>query len=232
MIGAYLVNVGSSPTAVATFKGANVVQNSSDDCDTYRDTYTGQTQGLVANSGSNTVTQLDLVNDAVIGNITVGNQPVAIVVSSDGSNAYVANYTDSTVTRIALTSGNAITTVAVGGQPTSVALTSGGVLWVGGNGFLTEINTQNMSVTATVPASGKSILALGYSDGVGQLVATSVELQRECVLRPDQSFDSYARWVLLTAAIHIPGRPWNSSEQANKHRDSSLHRHFGEYVDA
>jgi len=129
----------------------------------------------VANSGSNTVTLLDLVNDVAVGNVTVGHQPVALVVSSDSSAAYVANYSDSTVTKIALKSGNATTTVAVGGQPTSVALTAGGTLWVGGAGFLTEINTQNMTVTAKETMSGKTIVGLGYSNGVSQLLATTVD---------------------------------------------------------
>jgi len=84
-------------------------------------------------------------------------------------------YTDGTVTQVSLTSGTATATVAVGGHPTSVALTSGGVLWVGGGGFLTEVGTNPMSVVATEPVTGKTIVALGFSDSVNQLVATSVD---------------------------------------------------------
>ncbi|MFP5206245.1 MAG: YncE family protein [Acidobacteriota bacterium] len=58
----------------------------------------------------------------------MGNQPVALAVSSDGSTAYVANYGDSTITRVNLLTGTPTATAAVGGQPTSAALTSAGVL--------------------------------------------------------------------------------------------------------
>lgn len=172
--GAYDIAVGANPTAVATYSGPTVDQTSSDDCDDYEDRYSGANQAIVTNSGSNTVTLIDLVNEVSLGNVTVGNQPVAVVVSSDGNYAYVANYSDSTVTQIALGSGNATTTAAVGGKPTSVALASNGTLWVGGVGFLTEVNTKNMIVTATETTS-ETIVALGYSDDVGQIVATTVD---------------------------------------------------------
>ena len=175
MIDGVAINVGANPTAVATYTARSVTQTSSDSCDQDRDAYSGTTQAVVANSGGNSVSVLDIVNDAVLFNVTVGNQPVALAVSSDGSTAYVANYKDSTVTKVNLTAGTVAATVGVGGKPTSVALTSAGVLWVGGVGFLTEINTATMGVTATETVSGKTIVALGYSDSVGQLVATTVD---------------------------------------------------------
>ena len=61
-----------------------------------------------------------------------------------------------------------------GGHPTSLALTSGGILWAGGAGFLTEINTQTMTVTATQP-TGKTIVALSYSDAENELIATTAD---------------------------------------------------------
>lgn len=166
------VNVGPNPTAVAAFPAGTVVkeQNGPDFTDV-----SGMTGAIVANSGSDTVSVLDLVHDDVKATITVGNQPVALAVSSNGSTAYVANYGDSTITSINLTDDTVGTTVAVGGNPTSLALTSSGVLWVGGAGFLTEINTSNMTVTATESTGGKTIIGLGYSDAEGQLAATTVD---------------------------------------------------------
>jgi hypothetical protein len=99
---------------------------------------------------------------------------VALAVSSNGSTAYVANFTDGTVTEVNLSTYTSVTTITVGGKPTSVALASNGTLWVGGAGFLTEINTQNMTVTATETTS-KTIVSLGYSDQVGQIVAVAVD---------------------------------------------------------
>jgi len=169
------VSVGSNPTAVATYQGPPSTNSTFTNCDNIIDGYTGQTQAIVANSGSNTVSILDTVNKVLLSTVTVGNKPVALAVSSDGSTAYVANYADSTITRVNLSAGTATSTIAVGGQPTSVALTSAGILWVGGVGFLTEIDTQTMGVVATQTAINKTIVALGYSDQVNELIATSTD---------------------------------------------------------
>jgi YVTN family beta-propeller protein len=175
LIGSVPVNVGANPTAVATYAGPSVESKDTVGSEQITTTISGTTRAVVANSGSNSISVLNLVNNSLVFNVTVGNHPVALAVSSNGSTAYVANYTDSTVTQVNLTTGTATTTVAVGGKPTSVALTSAGTLWVGGGGFLTEINTGTMSVAATEPVTGKSIIALGFSNSVNQLVATSVD---------------------------------------------------------
>ncbi len=171
LVGGTAVSVGANPTAVATYTAGSVSKYEGG----VPHSYSGTTQAVVANSGSNTISILDIVNDDLLFNVTVGNQPVALAVSSDGSTAYVANYTDGTVTQVNLTAGTVTATIAVGPQPTSVALTSAGILWVGGVGFLAELNTNPMSVVATEPVAGKSIIALGYSDSVNQLVATTVD---------------------------------------------------------
>ncbi len=170
------VAVGSNPTAVSTYGAGSTRQIDNTVPGQQLTTVTsGTTRAIVANSGSNTVSILDIINNGLLFNVTVGNQPVALAVSSDGSTAYVANYTDGTVTQVNLISGTPTATVAVGGHPTSVALSSAGTLWVGGEGFLTELNASPLSVVATEPATGKTIVALGFSDSVNQLVATSVD---------------------------------------------------------
>lgn len=168
------ISVGANPTAVATYSSGSEQTIDHEGCDWYTNTYTNTTRAIVANSGSNTVSILDLTDDSVLSSVTVGNQPVALAVSSDGSTAYVANYTDGTVSQVNLNSNTVTATIAVGGQPTSVALTATGTLWAGGVGFLTEINTQNMTVTATETTS-RTLMSLGYSDQVSQIVAVSVD---------------------------------------------------------
>jgi len=174
-IGSTTVGVGANPTAVAAYNSSQVQQHylNMRQCINEWNTYTGATRAIVANSGGNTISVLDTVNDALLTTISVGNQPVALAVSSDGTTGYVANYVDSTVTQVNLTTDTPVTTIAVGGQPTSVALTAAGVLWVGGVGFLTEINTSNMSVTATESTSGRTIAGLGFSDAENELIATT-----------------------------------------------------------
>jgi len=117
------------------------------------------------------------VNNVPLQTITVGNKPVALAVGGSVAApvAYVANYADRTVSQVNLVSGTTSATLPVGGQPTSVVLTSGGILWVGGAGFLTEINASNMSVVGTETVANRNILALSYSDQYGQLIVQSTD---------------------------------------------------------
>jgi YVTN family beta-propeller protein len=175
--GSKYVDVGANPTAVVT---PSYTAGETSDTVTNNNGYTttiryGSLRAIVANSGSNTLSVVNLLNGTRLYDVTVGNQPVALAVSYDNSTVYAANYKDSTVTKVDLTTGTATATVAVGGKPTSVALTSAGTLWVGGEGFLTQVNTGTMSVAATEPVTGKSIIALGFSNSVNQLVATTVD---------------------------------------------------------
>lgn len=179
--GGSAIGVGANPTAVAVYQASSVTINSGSGCDLIRNTYSGTTRAIVTNSGENTATILDIVNNSVITTVTVGTQPVAVVTAADGSAAYVANYKDSTVSRIDLKTDTVTATVAVGGSPTSVALTSAGILWVGGAGFLTEINTSTMAVTGTESVASKTIIALGYSDSLSELFATSVDASNNVI---------------------------------------------------
>jgi YVTN family beta-propeller protein len=170
-----MIGVGANPTAVATYPAYPVTINCGSGCDLIKNTFAGTTRAIVTNSGANTVTILDIVHDAVVTTITVGNQPVAVATAADGSAGYVANYQSSTVSRIDLKTNTVTSTVAVGGNPTSVSLTSGGILWVGGAGFLTQVNTSTMGVVGTESVAGKTIIALGYSDSLSELISTSVD---------------------------------------------------------
>jgi YVTN family beta-propeller protein len=174
--GGATIPAGPNPTAIALYDSQDNEEDwNNGPCNSYERDTTQMTRAIVANSGGNTVSVLDIVNNVVLSTITVGNQPVALAVSADGSAAYVANYTDGTVTQVNLNSGTVTATVAVGAQPTSVALTAAGTLWVGGVGFLTQLNANPMSVVATEAVTGKSIVALGFSNSVNQLVATTVD---------------------------------------------------------
>ncbi|MFZ1085234.1 MAG: hypothetical protein WAN35_09740 [Terracidiphilus sp.] len=173
LAGGTAINVGLNPTAVATYQ--NGYTENTYDNGMMIQIVTGTNRAVVANSGSNTISVLDIVNNVLLSNIPVGNQPVALAVSSDGSTAYVANYTDSTVTQVNLNTGSATATIAVGGHPTSVALTASGTLWAGGQGFLTQMSTQPMSAVATQTIFNKTITALGFSDSENQLIATTVD---------------------------------------------------------
>jgi YVTN family beta-propeller protein len=173
LVGSTRVNVGTNPTAVATYNGSAVsttTNNSNGYVITIR---SGATRAIVTNSGANTVTILDTIADTPIATVTVGNRPVAVAVSADSSAAYVANYADSTISRVNLSTNTPTGTVTVGGRPTSVTLASDGTLWVGGAGFLSKVNTSTMTVTGTETVQNKNIIALSYSNTLGQLIVQS-----------------------------------------------------------
>ncbi len=167
------------------------------------------------------------MNDVALSNITVGNQPVALAVSSDGSTAYVANYKDNTVSVVNLTAETVTGTIAVGGQPTSVALTSSGILWVGGVGFLSEINTSSMTVTATEAVSGKTIVALGYSDSVGQIVATTVDSSNNVYADEIDPSSVTQGGNIHHARLKRDFQPGHTSECTNPSSSPILYKHTG-----
>ena len=113
LIGGTAVTVGANPTAVVAYNGGQVDRGASPSTDTI----SGTTRAIVADSGTNLVSILDTVSDTLLENVIVGNQPVALAVSPDGTTAYVANYGDSTVTQVNLVSGTTPATIPVGGQP-------------------------------------------------------------------------------------------------------------------
>lgn len=172
--GSATIPVGANPTAITLYGSqTSLVSYTNQPCHQSERDVTQMTRAIVANSGSNTVSILDIVNNTVLSTITVGSQPVALAVTADGSIGYVANYGDSTITSVNLNTNTPITTIPVGGQPTSLALTASGILWVGGVGFLTEINTQNMGIVATQSTAGKTIAALAFSNGQNEVIATT-----------------------------------------------------------
>jgi len=48
-------------------------------------------------------------------------------------------------------------------------------LWVGGVGFLTQINAQNMTVVANQSTASKTISALAFSNGQNELITTTTD---------------------------------------------------------
>jgi YVTN family beta-propeller protein len=216
--GGTTIPVGANPTAIALYGYYdNYDYQDNDPCNTFDRDTTQMANAIVANSGSNTVSILDLVNNVVLSNVVVGNQPVALAVSSDGSTAYVANYTDGTVSQVNLKSNTVTSTVAVGGQPTSVALTAAGTLWTGGAGFLTQVNTQTMSVVATV-SSSRTISALAYTDAFNEIVATSSDSSGNVYvdeLNPSNVQPSGVYTPAATNAVSTLGTYYNSLRKAN-----------------
>ncbi len=103
-----------------------------------------QRTAFVVNSGSGTVTPIDLAKRRAGRPIGVGRDPQAIAVTPDGRTAYVANSGSGTVTPIATATRRAGTPIRVGRDPRAIAVTPDGrTAYVAnsGSGTVTPIAT-------------------------------------------------------------------------------------------
>jgi YVTN family beta-propeller protein len=81
---------------------------------------------LVVNSGSGSVTPVDLVRRHALSPIRVGSEPDAIALTPDGRTAFVVNSGSDTVTPIDVARRAALSPIAVGVAPDAIALTPDG----------------------------------------------------------------------------------------------------------
>ena len=98
---------------------------------------------FVVNSGSNSVTPIDLATRRAGRAIRVGKHPLAIAIPPGGQTAYVANSRSGTVTPIDTATRRAGTPIPVGRDPQSIAVTPDGqTAYVAntGSGTVTPIN--------------------------------------------------------------------------------------------
>jgi len=180
VVGSTTITVGVNPTTVVAYAEVNSEDFTDSGCQysTGRetsDTTTDQlTRAIVANSGSNSVSILDIVNNVVLSTIAVGQTPTGIALSPDRSKAYIANYGSGTVTEIDLNAMTVIATVSVGGEPTSVSTASDGSVWVGGNGYVAKLN-GTLGIIGTYSTGGKTVLSLQVSNSTGVLSATMAD---------------------------------------------------------
>jgi len=149
-----LIGVGTYPVAVKAFRVSNI-DTGDPSSDTTVQITTEPTLALVVNTGSNSVSVVDLLHNVVSTNVPVGTQPVALAITPDESKAYVANYGSSSVTEINLSTFTASRTLVLSQPPMSVAMDPGGsALWVGGQGFLSKVDLASFSVTTSLAITG------------------------------------------------------------------------------
>jgi len=103
----------------------------------------------VANTGSNTVTKLNVSSGSTIGTYSAGNGPYGIAVDASG-NVWVTNVNDNTVTKFNGSNGSIIGTYnSVGIAPEGVAVDASGNIWV--------TNWNSNSVTKLNGSTGSTI---------------------------------------------------------------------------
>lgn len=115
--------------------------------------YQGIWQAYVANGNSSTVSVINTVNNSVITTLAVGNDPVAINVTPDGTKVYVVDGTNQSVSVIDTVSNTVIAAPIVGLFPDAVEVTPDGTkafVVNYNNGTVSVINTANNTVSATL----------------------------------------------------------------------------------
>lgn len=106
---------------------------------------------FVANSDSGTVTLIDTATGAVPANVGVGDEPVDVAITPDGTRAFVANKGSNSVSVIATATESVIANIAVGSEPDGIAIAPSGYYALVsnfGDGTVSVISTATLSTIA------------------------------------------------------------------------------------
>jgi YVTN family beta-propeller protein len=126
----------------------------------------------VANSGTNTISIINLSQAVLQGSFPVGLTPVALAETTDSTRLYSVNRGDSTVTAINPTTGSVLNpAIPVGASPVAAVLKSDNTtLYVlnQGSGTVSVIDTASNAVTATLP-TGASPRSLAFDSHLRRL---------------------------------------------------------------
>jgi uncharacterized repeat protein (TIGR02543 family) len=130
------------------------------------------TKAYVANSGSDTVSVIDINSEEVIATVNVESTPHWLTVTPDGRHVYVSNTGSNTVSVIETGTNTLIQNVTVGSNPEGIcAFPDGSEVYVGTDTTVTVISTSDYSVThiSIPPPSGwpdneNKIISLAVAD--------------------------------------------------------------------
>lgn len=169
-----ILAVGSSPTAVKAYRVTTETYSWESYDYSYYEERTQPSRALVVNSGSNSVSVIDLVTWTLLATIPVGSRPTGLLIAPDESRAYVVNHDSSTLTEIGLTTNSVTRTVGLNYHPRAISLDPGGAaVWVGGQGWISKIDLGSLGHVASYQVNG-TITSLGTSVGQNSLVYTAI----------------------------------------------------------
>ena len=103
----------------------------------------------VTNTGSDSVSVIEVGADVVVDTILVGDEPLGIAITPDGDFAYVANLADNTVSVIRTSDNTVVDEVSVTAGPAGVAMTPNGeyvYVTIGFDNAITRIRTSDNTV--------------------------------------------------------------------------------------
>lgn len=166
--------VGSQPVAIRGYKRTSTTTCNRSLCKTV----VKPGSAVIANSGSGTVSVVNLLTKSLTATIPVGTQPVSVILNAvpySATKAYVANLGSATVSEINLTTNVQARTVAVGNSPAALVMDpSGTSFWVGGNGYISQVDATTFAVTKTYAVTGQ-VTGLLISQGQNAFVYTTVD---------------------------------------------------------
>ncbi len=132
------IDVGDSPSAIALSPDAQTA--------------------YVTDSGSDTLSVVDLISRSVPVRIPVGDQPSAVTVSADGARAYITNRGTDTLSIVNLSTRTVLATVPVDDEPVNVALTGDGTRAYIGNAESASITVVDTNTFSVVESRRLSVL--------------------------------------------------------------------------
>ncbi len=150
----------------------------------------------VANSFDDNVLVIDTATNTVIGgDITVGDGPIAVAISRDGSTVYVTNDNVATVSVIDTATNTVGATISVGGFPRAVAVSpDGSTVYVAnaGDDTVSVIDTATNTVGATISVGmqpsgiavspdGSTVYVANRNDDNVSVIDTSTNTVRQSI---------------------------------------------------
>lgn len=170
------ISVGLNPTVVIAYNSVPQTIEQTGPCGpTSIVSYSGAQSALVVNTGSNSVSLLNIGEYSYpAGTVTVGTTPVAAVINPAGTLAYIANYGSGTVSEISLSGVNVTRSLSVGTHPTSLTFDSAGNLWVGGQGYLESVNITNWKVGTTYAVDG-TLNGISYDAASAEIIGALLQ---------------------------------------------------------
>ena len=135
-----------------------------------------ETFAYIPNNVSNDVSVINVATNTVVATIPVGDSPIGVAISPDGTKVYVTNNFSNFVTVINTATNSVIGTINVGDYPSGIAVSPDGsqiyVTYIYSN-FISIFNTISNALTATVAVGVSPIGVIVSPDGTKAYVTNS-----------------------------------------------------------
>ena len=119
------------------------------------------TYAYITNSGSNTVSVINIADKSIVATIPVGNEPEGVSASSDGNTVYITNYAETTMNVIKTATNTVIATLngqgSLQSNPGVCVSPDGSWLYLWGGGGIAIVNTSTNSISGSVSTTANGL---------------------------------------------------------------------------